>query len=194
MGDHFGRGGIGQLVELARLADVPVLAEPASEIAAGGAEGQHAGAGMEMVERFLLDGINAEAAAAAISRKRHLVADAPADETEPALALVELAEARAQAALDAAVRQLRPPTPGVVGFGHRRVHGQPLVPVRLAEFFHGKPLDAHRLKLANASLVPRGFKLLLDGFNAFNIRKQNSAATVLGGEHDAITPRIQIGR
>ena len=104
------------MVELARLADVPVLAEPASEIAAGGAEGQHAGAGMEMVERFLLDGINAKAAAAAIGRERHLVAGAPADETEPALALVELAEAWTEAALDAPVRQQRPPTPGVIGF------------------------------------------------------------------------------
>ena len=54
-----------------------------------------------MVERLLLDRVNAEAGRAAISRQDHLVFDVLADEAGAALAFVQLAVARAQVALDA---------------------------------------------------------------------------------------------
>ena len=69
-----------------------------------------------MIQRFFLDRVNAETAATAISREHDLTADAPANKTKTALALIELAKARAQAALDASIRQRRPPASGVVGF------------------------------------------------------------------------------
>ena len=48
------------------LADVPVLAELAGQVAAGGAEGKYAGTGIEIVERFLLDWVNMDAAGFAV--------------------------------------------------------------------------------------------------------------------------------
>ena len=60
-------------------------------------------AGVELVERLLLDGVDAEAARAAVGREHHLVALALADEAEAALAVLEPAVARAEVALDAAV-------------------------------------------------------------------------------------------
>jgi len=60
-GDGLGRGLVHQLVHVLGLADVRILAELTGEVAAGGAEGQHARAGVEMIKRFLLDWIDAEA-------------------------------------------------------------------------------------------------------------------------------------
>ena len=59
--DRLGRRLVHQRVHLARLRDVPVLAELAREVAARGAERQHARAGIEVIERLLLDRIDAEA-------------------------------------------------------------------------------------------------------------------------------------
>jgi hypothetical protein len=47
----------------------------------GGAERQHGGAGQEMVERLFLDGIDAEAAGAAVGRQHDFVVFSAADET-----------------------------------------------------------------------------------------------------------------
>ena len=113
-----------------------------------------------MVQRFLLDGINAEAAAAAVGREHHLSADALADETKAALAVVELAEARTQAAFDASVRQQRPPAAGVIGFAS----SWSSCAVLLSEFLDGEPLQAHRLGLADAAFPPREVELLFDAF------------------------------
>src|SRR5262249_24312250 len=85
---------------------VPVLAELAGEIAAGGPERQHGRARQEMVERLFLDRVDAKAGRAAIGREHHLIAAADAHEAEPALALVQLAVTRADVALDASA--LRP--------------------------------------------------------------------------------------
>ena len=67
-----GRRLIHQPVHVARLADVPVLAELAREIAARRAERKHARAGIEVIERLLLDRIDAEARRAAVRREHHL--------------------------------------------------------------------------------------------------------------------------
>ena len=49
------------------LRDVPVLAEEAAHVAACCAHGQNAGAGEEMVQRFLLYGIDVDRRRAAIA-------------------------------------------------------------------------------------------------------------------------------
>src|SRR5208282_1077165 len=66
--------------------------------------------------------------------------------------------------------------------------------ILLAELLHGKPLDAHRLELANATLAPRGGELLLDGFDAFDVGQQYPATIIFGGQHDAVTPWVQLRR
>ena len=101
--DRLGRGLVLQAVELARLGDVPVLAELAGEIAAGGAERQHRRAGQEVVQRLLLDRIDAEPGRAAVGGEHQLLAPARAHEAQAALAVVQAAVARADVALDAPV-------------------------------------------------------------------------------------------
>ena len=54
------------------LADVPVLTELATEIATCGAKGQDARAGVEMIERFFLDGVDAKTGAFSIGIEHHL--------------------------------------------------------------------------------------------------------------------------
>ena len=73
-GDGGGRRGLGQGVDLARLADVPVLAELAGKIAPGGAEGQHRRARQEVIQGLLLDGVDAEAAGAPVGGKDDAIA------------------------------------------------------------------------------------------------------------------------
>ncbi len=87
-GDGRGRGVVHQAVHVARFRDVPVLAELAGQIAAGGAEGQHAGAGVEVVERLLLDRVDAKARTAAVGGQQHLAALHGTDEAGGALAFV----------------------------------------------------------------------------------------------------------
>src|SRR5665811_2235798 len=62
-----------QRVDLPRPGDVPVLTEPAGKVAARGAERQYSAAGQEVVERFLLDGVQAETARETVRRQDDLV-------------------------------------------------------------------------------------------------------------------------
>src|SRR5262249_11025051 len=107
-GDRLGRGRGGQGLDLARLADVPVLAEAAGEIAAGGAERKDWRARTEKIEGVLLRWVGAEDAGAAMGREDHAIALPRPHEAEPALAIAQLAEARAEVALKAPVRQCVP--------------------------------------------------------------------------------------
>src|SRR5262249_10308467 len=75
---------------------------------------QHRGARVEMVERLLLDGIDAEPRRPAVGRQDHRIVLALAHEAGAALALVQLAFARAQVALDAAIRESLPPAAGML--------------------------------------------------------------------------------
>ena len=97
-----------------RLRDVPVLAEAAGQVAPGRAEREHRGAGQEVVERLLLDRVQAEAAGAPVAGQHDLPAGPGTHEAQAPLAVAQLARTRAQVALDAAVRQLVP-----VAGGHR---------------------------------------------------------------------------
>ncbi len=114
--DSFGCGLVGEFVEAARFGDVPILAELAGQVATRCAERQDAAAGIEMIERFFLDGIDTEAGTAPVGGEHHRIIDATAHEARTALPFVQLAVARAQVALDATVVQLVP-IPGRILFG-----------------------------------------------------------------------------
>ena len=91
---------IGELVDLLGLADVPVLAEPAGKVAASRPERQHRRAGQEVVQRLLLDRVDAVAAGPSVAGEHDLVVLAGADEAHAPLALPELAGPWTLIALD----------------------------------------------------------------------------------------------
>src|SRR5262249_26308351 len=95
-------------IERTRLGDIPVLAELAGEVAARRPERKHGRPGHEMVERLLLDRIDAETGGTAVGREHDLVGLARAHKAQAALAFVQLAIARADLALDAPVLKAAP--------------------------------------------------------------------------------------
>src|SRR5690606_37723676 len=105
---------------------VPVLAELARQVAARGPEGQDARARVEMIQRLLLDRIDAEPRAAPVGGQHDRVALTRANEAQSALPVVQPAVARAQVALDAAVVERVPPLRGVRVEGiARHRHAEP---------------------------------------------------------------------
>ena len=121
-GDVLRHGLLGEAICLAALADVPVLAELAGQVAAGSAEGERAAAGVEVVERFLFDRVDAKAGAATPGGELQVVADALAHKTGGALAFVQAAGARTQIAFDPTVVQRVPVTGGNSGCCVVHVH------------------------------------------------------------------------
>src|SRR6185436_1141748 len=115
--DRLGRCLVGERVHLARLRDVPVLTELAREVAARGPERQHRRSGEEVIERLLLDRVDAVSTRATVRGEHDLPALGGAHEAETALALVELARARTDVALDAAVGERVPVLRGDGGRG-----------------------------------------------------------------------------
>src|SRR4051794_10425551 len=101
--DGFGRCPSAQPVILACFGDVPVLTESAAEVTPSGAKRQHAAAWVEVVERLLLDGVDAEAGRAPVARQDDAAIARLPHKTKAALALMQLTEARAKVALEAAV-------------------------------------------------------------------------------------------
>jgi hypothetical protein len=77
--------------------------------------------GQEVMQRLLLDRVDAEARTAAVRGQHHFVAHALAHEAQPALPFVQLAVARTQVALDAPIRQRMPPARRCHGIGIRNV-------------------------------------------------------------------------
>src|SRR5262249_40192344 len=106
--DRLRRGALLNAIERARFRNVPVLAELAGQVATRRAEGQHRRTGEKVIERLLLDRIDAKAGGAAVGGEEDLVVLARAHEAKAALAFMQLAIARAQVALDAAVLQSMP--------------------------------------------------------------------------------------
>jgi len=78
--DCKGIGMVCKRIHLPGFADVPVLAEFASEIATGGSKGEYRRARQEVVEGLFLDRIQAIAARASIGGKYDLAFDAGANE------------------------------------------------------------------------------------------------------------------
>src|SRR5262249_4925385 len=109
-GDLLGRGPLAQRLDLLGLGDRPVLAELTPQVAARRAEGQDARAGVEVVQRLLLDRVDAEPRPLAVSGQDHPAVRVLADEAEPPVAVLERAGARAEVADDAAVVLAMPPT------------------------------------------------------------------------------------
>src|SRR5689334_11830720 len=71
-----------------------------------------------MIERLLLDGINAKAGAAAISVQNHLPAAVLPHETKASVTVFERARPRAQITDDASIRRM-PPSPDLVAIGRQ---------------------------------------------------------------------------
>src|SRR6185436_1011074 len=79
---------IGQGVHVARLGDVPVLAELAGEVAARRSEREDARTGVEMVERLLFHRVDAKTRRTSVRSQDHAVVLTLAHETRAALAFV----------------------------------------------------------------------------------------------------------
>ncbi len=97
-GDHLRRCLLAQSLDLSRLGDIPVLTELASQVAAGRAEGEDAGAGEEVVEWLLLDRVDAEAGTAAIGGQQHPPITVFTDETETTVPVAKVAFAGTEVA------------------------------------------------------------------------------------------------
>src|SRR5437867_11111842 len=126
------RGGLARVLVDLRLADVPVLAELAAEVAARRPEGEDARAGKEVVERLLLDGIDGEAGRAPVARAPQLSAPILADVAETRLSLADETVARAERAEELAALPGVPPARGVEVHGPR-VAGRPRSAARGSE-------------------------------------------------------------
>ena len=85
------------------LGDVPVLAEPAAQVAAHRPEGQDLGPGEEVVERLLLDGVHRETGALPVGEQDHLAALVLPDRAESGLPVAEQALPGAEGAAKPAV-------------------------------------------------------------------------------------------
>ncbi len=107
-GDRFRWCLVGQRVDLAGFADVPVLTKLAAEIATRRSERQDRCPRIEVVERLLFDGVDAVSTRPAVGRENNLVVFASTDKTKTALPFVQLAESRAEITLNAPVFQLVP--------------------------------------------------------------------------------------
>jgi hypothetical protein len=115
--DLLRRGRILNPIKIPGFGDIPVLAEFARQVAASGAEGQDRRARQEVIERLLLDRIDAKTGRAPIGRKYDLIALPRAHEAQAALAFVQFAIARADIALDATILQRVPIAPGCTADG-----------------------------------------------------------------------------
>src|SRR5262249_36991307 len=113
-------GLVGEAIPLARLGDIPVLAELTAEIAAGRPERKHGRPGIKVVERLFLDRIDTEAGGAPVGGQHHLPTDVLPHEAESPLPLVQLTRARAEGAEQAPILLLVPEA--------RLFHGESVAP------------------------------------------------------------------
>src|SRR5262249_51705918 len=103
----------------------PVLTELAPQVAPGGAERQHTGSRIKVVQRLLLDRVDAETRAPAVSGQDHPAAGVLPDETKASVAVLERARSRAKVADDAAGVLAMPPTAELRAVGLKRhIRGQ----------------------------------------------------------------------
>src|SRR6266436_9917787 len=86
---------------VAGFGNVPVLAEKAAHIAAGGAHTEDAGPRQKMIERLFFDGVDLQRGRRAISQAVELAAFIDANKTEAALAGIDVAVARTKIAMNA---------------------------------------------------------------------------------------------
>jgi len=123
----FGGEMLGVDLILMGFGDVPILAEEATHVASSGADAEDFRAGEEMAERLFLNGINLESGGGGVAEAEEFAVLIDADKTEAGLAGADVAVARAEEAVEAAVGFGSPPEGFVEGggflqdlqFGHR---------------------------------------------------------------------------
>ena len=98
--DHQGVVLVGKITDSAQVGD------DAADVL--GAEGQHGAARVEVIERFLLDGIDTETGRAAVGNEPDFVVQSLADVAQAALAFAQSAVARTEVALQAAIGRAVP--------------------------------------------------------------------------------------
>ena len=103
------RGPISEAINLFRFRDVPVLTEPAPQIAASSAERENARAGIKMVQRLLFDRIDAKPGCPSVAGQRDAASPRLSYKTEPPLAVPQLAIPWTQVALNPPILQPMPP-------------------------------------------------------------------------------------
>ncbi len=92
-----------------RLGNVPVLAEEAAHVAARRPHGENLGAGQEVAERLLLDGVDLDGGRLRVPQVVERAPLVRPDEAEARLALADVAVPRAQVAVQPPVRVALPP-------------------------------------------------------------------------------------
>lgn len=113
----FGGKMLGVDLILMGFGDVPILAEEAAHVAAGSADAEDARAGKKMAEGLLFDGIDLECGGGGVAEAEEFAALIDADEAEAGLAGADVAVARAEVAVEAAVGIGSPPEGFVEGGG-----------------------------------------------------------------------------
>ncbi len=114
-GDVLRRDALRMDLVVARFGNVPVLAEETAHVAAGGAHAEDAGTGKKMIQRFFFDRVNLQRGGRTISQAVELAAFIDANEAEPGLAGIDVAVARTEIAVHAAVDFRLPPARFVQG-------------------------------------------------------------------------------
>jgi len=97
--------------------DVPILAEETPHVATGGAHAEDSCARQEVVERLLLNGINLESGRGGVAEGVQFAVLIDADVAEAGLSVANVAVARAEVTMDAAVGIDFPPSGFVEGGG-----------------------------------------------------------------------------
>ncbi len=113
--DDFGRSGFAEPGHFAALGNVPVLTELASQVAAGGPKTQHGCSRQEMIERLLLNRIDAKPGTLTVGIQHHPAVAIDTDETETAITRIQPTGTRAQLAEQSAVLLRSKPASAVSG-------------------------------------------------------------------------------
>ena len=113
----FGRKVLGVDLILMGFGDVPILAEEAAHVASGGADAEDPRAGEKMAEGLFFDGIDLESGRRGVAEAEEFAALVDADEAEAGLAGADVAVARTEVAVEAALGIGRPPEGFMEGGG-----------------------------------------------------------------------------
>src|SRR5580700_18220 len=100
---------------LMRFGNVPILAEEAAHVAAGGTHAEDARTGKEMVKRFFFDRVDLEGGGGGVAEAGEFAVLVGADIAEARLAVADMAVARAEVAVDTIVGFGLPPESFVEG-------------------------------------------------------------------------------
>jgi hypothetical protein len=135
--------------------NVPVLAKPAAEVASGRSEGQHTRTGIKVVERLLLDRIDAKTGSPPVAGQHHAFIVSLSNETKAALIRTQFAFARAEVSLDATVSKPVPPLSAHdAGFNFLTGKSWHSLSAFRTQEFRSQELQEFRRKASNRSGTP----------------------------------------